>query len=66
MLVDAGRGLSPNLKVGYQPTSGRVEDATLVPTWAVGRESHAGSQIVILPDTQGGVFEGVSLGTPGG
>lgn len=43
MLADAGKGLSPTLKVGCQPTSGWEEDAMLVPTWAVGQESPADS-----------------------
>ena len=57
----------PSLKVICQPTSGWKEDATLELTWAVGRMSPAGFQIVIPPGAwEGGVLEGGSLETLGG
>ena len=59
-LADTGRGLLPSLKVACQPASNREEDAMLAPTWAVG------SQIVIPPDTQGGVLKGASSELTGG
>ena len=64
MLADAGKGLSPNLKVGCQIASGLDEDAMSISTLADGRGPPIGSWIITLP--QGGVFEGASLGTLGG
>ena len=66
ILPKAGRGLSLNLKVGCQPSSGCDEDATSVLTRAAGWGSPAGSRNVIPPDARGGVLVGAPLGILGG
>ena len=66
MLADVGRGSSPNLKFSCQMASDQEEDASLVPTWAVGQESPASSWILISLDGRGGLLEGASLVSLGG
>lgn len=46
--------------------SDQEEDASLVPTWAVGQESPASSWILISLDGRGGLLEGASLVSLGG